>query len=129
MRNSKNACALTSSEQRSRLQGHGRMRQLFALLALFAGGGLQAATPVSGTIAQSTEWTLAGSPYVLSGPVTITAGAQLVMDAGIQVQMNAGAGLEIVNGSLSAQGIASNPITITSINDIAGSAQAPARGD
>ena len=102
-------------------------RAFLGAVGLLCATHLCAATPVSGAISQSTHWTTAGSPYVLSGVVTISGGAQLQIDAGVQVLMSGGAGLEVVAGSIAAQGTSSSPVTITSANDIAGST--PAKGD
>jgi hypothetical protein len=46
------------------------------------------ATDVGGPIVSDTTWTLAGSPYVFTGPVTVQNGATLRIEAGVEVQFN-----------------------------------------
>jgi RHS repeat-associated protein len=76
-------------------------------------------TNVSGTISANTTWTLANSPYVMTGSVTVAAGVTLTIEPGVTVQGNASSRLLTVNGSLSAIGTAAQPITFTSTSDSA----------
>jgi streptogramin lyase len=46
-----------------------------------------------------TSWTVAGSPYILEGHVTISAGSTLTVESGVTVQINAGRGI-YVNGKI-----------------------------
>ena len=46
----------------------------------------RAQTPVSGSITTDTTWTVAGSPYVLDGEVTIGAGSTLSIEPGVVVK-------------------------------------------
>ena len=77
------------------------------------------ATNVSGTISTNTTWTLANSPYVMTGNVTVNAGVTLTIEPGVTVQGNASSRLLTVNGSLSAVGTGGSPIVFTSTTDSA----------
>lgn len=83
-----------------------------------------AATPVSGTIASDTTWTLSGSPYIVqfdnwTRGLLITNGATLTLEPGVVVKFEpatklaTGAG----SGSIQALGTAQNPIIFTAITD------------
>jgi hypothetical protein len=96
-----------------------------AMLALAGATSAHAATGVSGPITADAAWTVAGSPYVLSGDVTIENGANLSVEPGVTIRMNTGANLRVVTGALSAQGTDVAPITLTSANDVAGSTAQP----
>lgn len=109
-----------------------RLVALAGALALVAGSCLaNAAGPsaVSGSISSNTSWLAADSPYVLSGDVQITDGAILSIQPGVTVLMNSDASLTVTSGALSAQGTSDQPITITSVNDVAGSSTAATPGD
>jgi RHS repeat-associated protein len=75
------------------------------------------ATNVSGTISTNTTWTLANSPYVMTGDVTVAAGVTLTIEPGVRVEGNATTRQLAVNGSLSAIGTAAQHITFTSTSD------------
>ena len=94
----------------------------YGLAAAVPGGA--ATTVPGGTITTSTTWSLAGSPYVVQGAVSVGTGATLTVAAGVQVRFAYGTELNVVDGgSLVALGSAGQPIVFTS------DAASPARGD
>lgn len=74
-------------------------------------------THVSGTISTNTTWTLAGSPYVLDGNITVSSGVTLTIEPGVVVKFNGTSRQLTVNGTLSAVGTPGSRITFTSIQD------------
>jgi len=92
----------------------------FALACLFfAATPAFADTPVSGNITTNTNWTLAQSPFIVTGTVTVSNNATLTIDPGVVVKFNASAGLQIGSGTpgvLNAQGTVSQQILFTSNN-------------
>jgi parallel beta-helix repeat protein len=78
-------------------------------------GELARGTDVSGTVYDGAggPWTLAGSPYIIIGDVTVPYGKTLTIEPGVDVKFNEFVSLN-VDGSLKAVGSASDPITITS---------------
>ncbi len=104
-----------------------------------------AATNVSGHITSDTTWTLAGSPYIVTGDVTVRSSTArhysesnkmqvtLTIEPGVQVRFEPGTGLYIAHpyshpdygyyGALKAQGTEGAPIIFTS------NAASPAPGD
>ena len=79
-------------------------------------------TYVSGSITTNTTWTLAGSPYILMGDLSINSGVSLTIDAGVQVRANGMVGIT-VNGTLNATGNSGAHVVFTS------NAVSPAPGD
>jgi RHS repeat-associated protein len=71
----------------------------------------------STTYTTNTEWTLANSPYVLDGNVTVAAGVTLTIDPGVIVKFNGNARQMYVNGTLNAVGTATSHIVFTSYQD------------
>lgn len=98
------------------------MRTLTVLLCLgilFAYSNAQ--TNVSGSINKDSTWTRAGSPYIVSGSVTVNSPFKLTVDSGVVVRFTSGTYLYI-NGALQAR-----QATFTSRKDTAGGS--PAKGD
>jgi parallel beta-helix repeat protein len=76
----------------------------------------QAQTNVSGTIFVNTNWTVGGSPYVVTGTVNVGTGVTLTIDPGVIVKFNSQQGIN-VNGTLIADGEEGSEIVFTSIKD------------
>lgn len=72
----------------------------------------QAATFPPSIISSDTIWTQEGSPYNLSGPILVSAGVSLTIQAGATVNLNAY--YLQVNGTLQIRGTSSNPVRINS---------------
>ncbi len=72
-----------------------------------------AQTIVSGFISTNTTWTLAGSPYIITGNTILDSGFVLTIDPGVVVKFNTSKSLQI-NGTLRAIGNSTNKITFTS---------------
>ncbi|HEX8702865.1 MAG TPA: hypothetical protein VF815_28780, partial [Myxococcaceae bacterium] len=93
-----------------------------ALIAAFLPSAALA-TNVIGTLPGNTTWTAAGSPWHLTGDVTVPVGVTLTIEPGAQVTFAAtdglGAGVDttrvelIIDGALTVQGTSTSPVTIT----------------
>jgi hypothetical protein len=88
---------------------------VFALFTLFT--PTAQAEEVGGIIDTDTTWTLAGSPYIITGqPVQIQPGVTLTIEAGVEVR--AAPNMVItVDGTLLALGTPTQPITFTSTTE------------
>ena len=104
----------------------GRLHPLLWLagVAAFAGVALSGAAPASAattigstTYASDYTWTVAGSPYVVTGTVGVAAAATLTIEPGVVVKFSGtDAGMSVA-GRLSAVGTATSPIVFTSYAD------------
>src|ERR1700688_3336773 len=83
-----------------------------AILGLLAAIEAQA-TNVSSNVTTNTEWTVAGSPYVIVNSISVSSGVTLTVDPGVVVEFGTGNYL-IVNGTLMAGGTSASPISFTS---------------
>jgi hypothetical protein len=91
---------------------------ILAVIAVFAApSNARAQTVISGgTYTSNVTWTPSGSPYVLTGGLTIAQGATLTVQAGTVVKISGLIELT-VNGQLSVVGTAESPVIFTSIQD------------
>ncbi len=69
---------------------------------------LNASTTVSSNLISDTQWNQAGSPYLISGNISVPQGVMLTIDHGVQVIFQGTSQLE-VDGTLLVSGIAANP--------------------
>jgi hypothetical protein len=60
---------------------------LLALIGLFS-FSMYAQTSVSGGIYQNTNWTLAGSPYIVTESIVVFPGKTLTIEPGVEIQIN-----------------------------------------
>lgn len=67
------------------------------------------ATDVSGTVSSSATWTKEGSPYTLTGNLTVASGVTLTIEPSVVIQMPSNCILQ-VNGALVAKGTSSEKI-------------------
>jgi hypothetical protein len=82
---------------------------LFVSLLLVTAPAAHAATPVSGPITEDTTWDQTGSPYTLSGDVTVTQDSTLTVEPGVVVRGQDGARL-LVAGALHSVGTVPDPV-------------------
>jgi len=80
-----------------------------AAVAIVSGAASAATSVPGGNVTSPTSWTAAGSPYLVDGTLTIDPGASITIDAGVEVDINLTATIE-VRGSLNATGTAASPV-------------------
>ena len=85
---------------------------LLILLFLFLASFAHADTNVSGIISTDRTWSIAGSPYIVTGNVLVNNGVTLTIEPGVTVRLNSGKSIQI-DGTLIARGTAGNLITCT----------------
>ncbi len=83
------------------------------LCVLWFGSIHVSATNVSGLISTNTVWTLANSPYIVTGNILVNTGVALTIQPGVIVKFNSGLSIQI-DGTLLAQGTIIDSITFTS---------------
>jgi len=81
---------------------------LCALLSISA--KIVDATDITGTVSSSVTWTKNGSPYRLTGNLTVASGATLTVEPGVTIQIPSNCILQ-VNGTLVARGTSSEKIS------------------
>lgn len=74
-----------------------------AIFVLLSFSLLQAQTSISGTIGSDATWNTEGSPYTVTGNVTVNSGVTLTIESGVLVQFNSNTSL-IVLGTMNATG-------------------------
>jgi len=65
------------------------MKKLFICIICLAIYGIAFnQTNVSGTISSDSTWDISGSPYIVTGNLTVASGATLTVDPSVVVQFN-----------------------------------------
>ncbi|MBM3434019.1 MAG: T9SS type A sorting domain-containing protein [Bacteroidetes bacterium] len=94
------------------------MRSLLITLCFALAGWASAQTNVQGGIYANTTWTLANSPYVMTGSIVVFPGKTLTIQPGVVVKVqNPGPGSQYyleIRGSLVARGTKTQPIVFKS---------------
>ncbi|MEL6669763.1 MAG: hypothetical protein AAFP08_12385, partial [Bacteroidota bacterium] len=72
-----------------------------------------AQTSVSGGIFSPTVWESANGPYLVTSELVVFPGASLTIEPGTEVQFQAGVGIELRSGSITANGTDESPILFT----------------
>jgi hypothetical protein len=119
------ACCLERTWELISAFSFARLGLLIGLLLLQFNSQAVAQTSVSGAITANTQWTLAGSPYIVTNDLVVQNGAMLTIDAGVTIYMGANASVTIHAGVIQAQGVASNGIRVLSDKSRLGQAAAP----
>ena len=90
---------------------------IFAIFGCFAlTGQTNAETEVGGIINSDTTWTLANSPYIITGTVQVPSDITLIIDQGVTVKVNSGEKIKIA-GILNVNGSENLPIKFISNDD------------
>lgn len=77
-------------------------------------------TPVSGGIYQNTNWTLAGSPYIVTGSIVVFPGKTLNIEPGVEIQIDNQTNSDIyieTRGTINCVGSDALPIKIYALYD------------
>jgi hypothetical protein len=72
--------------------------------------------PADANVTDSQTWTLAGSPYVVQGTLVVNGGS-ISIEPGVVVKLATDATINVLDGSLLAQGTDAAPIIFTSLAD------------
>jgi hypothetical protein len=81
---------------------------------------MQAQTNVSGGIYQNATWSLAGSPYIVNGPVVVFPGVTLYIQPGVEIRINNQTSSNIyieTRGTINCVGTDAQPIKISAMYD------------
>ena len=104
------------------------MKNTLFFLAALCSFSIFAQTNVSGGIYQNTTWTLAGSPYMVTGSIVIFPNRTLTIEPGVQIictadtTFNTGNFIYLeVRGTLIADGTSNIPVVFKSTNNTTGS--------
>jgi hypothetical protein len=87
---------------------------LLSVISIVISAAVNAQTNVSGGIFSNTTWTLANSPYIVTGSVVVFPGYSLTIEPGVTVKFDSLQYLEIRQSTLIANGTAAAPILFTS---------------
>jgi hypothetical protein len=103
------------------------MKSIGLFISLFIIGTAFGQTSVSGGIYQNTTWTLAGSPYIVTGPMVVFPGKTLTIEPGCEIRFTADYTFNTGNfiyleirGGLVANGTPNLPIVFTSSDTTTG---------
>ncbi len=93
------------------------MKKLFfACLLVAMTALLKAQTFVEGPIHTPTNWTLIGSPYVVTDDISIFKDGSLTIDAGVLVKVDDGVQIEVIGSTLQTNGTATDKVIFMSNN-------------
>lgn len=96
-------------------------RLFFLIISLYVVSNIsRAQTNVSGGIYQNATWSLAGSPYIVNGPVVVFPGVTLNIQPGVEIRINNQSSSNIyieTRGTLNCVGTDALPIKIAAMYD------------